>query len=298
MKNRIFVSRPCPSADDWQALLAGNLPTSRIEEIEAHLDGCLVCVARLDALTPSLPEELWDAALEPATVTPEWAARCHGWTEVESPSEPADDGPLLFERKGKYKSHGPIAFGGMGEVYRAWEIGLDRWVAIKIPSRARRSPNAITRFLEEAPRQVQLEHENIVRVYARDEQDGIPFFAMELVTGETLAKASREPEDYSPKRVAELIRQVATAVHCAQDRSLPPRLEAYKHNVDSGRHPQGRRLWPGEDARRTYGPEHGWGSRHRRVHGPRTVGGRPCVPARASRRLWSNRRLRPGSGSL
>ena len=214
MKNRIFVSRPCPSADDWQALLAGNLPTSRIEEIEAHLDGCLVCVARLDALTPSLPEELWDAALEPATVTPEWAARCHGWTEVESPSEPADDGPLLFERKGKYKSHGPIAFGGMGEVYRAWEIGLDRWVAIKIPSRARRSPNAITRFLEEAPRQAQLEHENIVRVYARDEQDGIPFFAMELVTGETLAKASREP-GLQPKRVAELIRQVATAVHCA-----------------------------------------------------------------------------------
>jgi hypothetical protein len=62
MKNRIFVSRPCPSAEDWQALLAGNLPTSRIEEIEAHLDGCLVYVARLDALTPSLPEELWDAA--------------------------------------------------------------------------------------------------------------------------------------------------------------------------------------------------------------------------------------------
>ncbi len=214
MKNRIFVSRPCPSAEDWQALLAGNLPTSRIEEIEAHLDGCLVCVARLDALTPSLPEELWDAALEPATVTPEWAARCHGWTEVASPSEPADDGRLLFERKGKYKSHGPIAFGGMGEVYRAWEIGLERWVAIKIPSRARRSPNAITRFLEEAPRQAQLEHENIVRVYARDEQDGIPFFAMELVTGETLAKAGRE-SGLQPKRVAELIRQVATAVHCA-----------------------------------------------------------------------------------
>ena len=49
-----LVSRPCPSAEDWQALLAGNLPTSRIEEIEAHLGGCLVCVARLDALTPSL----------------------------------------------------------------------------------------------------------------------------------------------------------------------------------------------------------------------------------------------------
>jgi Putative zinc-finger len=98
MKNRIFVSRPCPSSEDWQALLSGNLPTGRIEEIEAHLDGCPVCVARLDAMTPSLPEELWEAAREPATVTPEWAARCHEWAEVVSTAELADEGPLLFER--------------------------------------------------------------------------------------------------------------------------------------------------------------------------------------------------------
>ena len=214
MKNRIFVSRPCPSAEDWQGLLAGNLPTSRIEEIEAHLDECPVCVARLDSLTPSLPEELWKAADEPVTITPEWAARCHREGEVVSPPAADDEGPLLLERKGKYKSHGPIAFGGMGEVYRAWEIGLARWVAIKIPSRARRSPNAIARFLEEAPRQAQLEHENIVRVYARDEEDGVPFFAMELVTGETLARAGRETR-LEPKRVAELMRQIANAVHSA-----------------------------------------------------------------------------------
>ena len=169
---------------------------------------------RLDALTPSLPDELWEAAREPVTATPEWAARCQGWSEGALPAEVAEAGPLVFERKGKYKSHGPIAFGGMGEVYRAWEFGLERWVAIKVPSRARRSPKAIARFLEEAPRQAQLEHANIVRVYARDEQDGVPYFAMELVTGETLAKAAREP-GLNPTRVARLMRQIAQAVHAA-----------------------------------------------------------------------------------
>ncbi len=214
MKNRIFGTRSCPSTEDWQALLCGNLPTGQIEAFEAHLDGCPICVAQLDALTPSLPDELWEAAREPVTKTPEWAARCQGWSEGALPTEVAEAGLMVFERKGKYKSHGPIAFGGMGEVYRAWEFALERWVAIKVPSRARRSPKAIERFLEEAPRQAQLEHANIVRVYARDEQDGVPFFAMELVTGETFAKVARDGE-LNPRRAAELMRQVATAVHAA-----------------------------------------------------------------------------------
>ena len=46
MKNRIFGTRVCPSIDDWQALLCGDLPTGQIEELEAHLDGCPICVAQ------------------------------------------------------------------------------------------------------------------------------------------------------------------------------------------------------------------------------------------------------------
>src|SRR5262249_35837436 len=120
----------------------------------------------------------------------------------------AGDGSLPFEQKGKFKSHGPIEFGGMGEVYKAREVGLDRWVAIKIPSRERLSPNLVARFLKEAPRQAQLEHLNIVRVYASDEQDGVPYFSMELVKGETLAKASRA-KPLEPRRAAALMQQVA-----------------------------------------------------------------------------------------
>ena len=153
MKNRIFVSRPCPSAEDWQGLLAGNLPTSRIEEIEAHLDECPVCVARLDSLTPSLPEELWKAADEPVTITPEWAARCHREGEVVSPPAADDEGPLLLRTQGQVQVARPDRFRRHGRGLPGVGDWAVRWVAIKIPSRARRSPNAIARFLEEAPRQ-------------------------------------------------------------------------------------------------------------------------------------------------
>lgn len=216
MRNRIFPPERCPAPDDWHALLSGELPSTRIAELEAHLDGCPVCVAQLDALTPPLSDDVWDAARMAGTATPEWAKHCSGWPGVAAPPERADDGTLLFERKGRYSSHGPIQFGGMGEVYRAWEHGLDRWVAIKIPSRGRLSPNLITRFLKEAPRQAQLEHPNIVRVYASDEQDGVPYFSMELVKGQTLAQASRGTA-LAPRRAAQLLRQIASATEYAHE---------------------------------------------------------------------------------
>jgi anti-sigma factor RsiW len=48
MRNRIFPPERCPAPDDWHALLSGELPSTRIAELEAHLDGCPVCVAQLD----------------------------------------------------------------------------------------------------------------------------------------------------------------------------------------------------------------------------------------------------------
>ena len=219
MRNSRFASRPCPTPEEWRALLSRDLPTSRIEEMEAHLEGCPPCVAHLDALTPSFSDDLWEAVREPVAATPAWAVHHSAWAGDAAPLELSSDGPLPFDRTGKYKSHGPIEFGGMGEVYRAWEVDLDRWVAIKIPSRARLSRNLIERFLKEAPRQAQLEHPNIVRVYARDEHDGVPYFSMEFVKGETLARAGRTTP-FAPRGAAELVRQIASALEYAHDRGV------------------------------------------------------------------------------
>ena len=237
MRNRIFDLLPCPSLEDWQALLAGDLSTPRISEMETHLEGCLVCVAQLDALTPTLSEHLREAAREPAATTPAWADDCSRWAGGAGPAEPAADGRLIFERTGKYQSHGRIAFGGMGEVYR----GLGRvarcgdWVAIKIPSLARRSPDFIARFREEARGQAQLEHEFIARVYDGDEQDGVPYFSMELVDGETLARASRAAQARPAPRRGDDATDCSGRPLRPQERRLPSRPEAGQHHVDGRR---------------------------------------------------------------
>lgn len=77
--------------------------------------------------------------------------------------------------------------GGMGEVYRALDLALDRTVAIKLlPREAAGDPAVAERFLREARAASALNHPHIVTVYAVEQADGVHFIAMELVEGETL----------------------------------------------------------------------------------------------------------------
>jgi hypothetical protein len=55
MHNRIYNNLVCPTDEEWNALLARNLPTVRASEMESHLDGCLVCLAVVDSLMPPCP---------------------------------------------------------------------------------------------------------------------------------------------------------------------------------------------------------------------------------------------------
>ena len=86
-----------------------------------------------------------------------------------------------------YRIVGKLGEGGMGEVYRAVDLTLDRPVAIKLlPPGAAESPEAAERFLREARAASGLSHPNIITVYAVEQAEGRPFMAMELVEGETL----------------------------------------------------------------------------------------------------------------
>ena len=79
-----------------------------------------------------------------------------------------------------------IGCGGMGEVYAATQLSLDRPVAVKLlPSVCVRDAAAKARFLAEARTVARLHHPNVVQVLAAGEMDGRPYFAMELVRGTT-----------------------------------------------------------------------------------------------------------------
>ena len=86
-----------------------------------------------------------------------------------------------------YELNEEIGRGGMGIVYKARDLKLDRYVAIKfLPQQLASSEEYKSRFIREAKSAASLSHPNILSIYEIDEADGSLFIAMEYVNGETL----------------------------------------------------------------------------------------------------------------
>jgi serine/threonine protein kinase/Tfp pilus assembly protein PilF len=86
-----------------------------------------------------------------------------------------------------YELNEEIGRGGMGIVYKARDLKLDRYVAIKfLPQQLASSEEYKSRFIREAKSAASLSHPNILSIYEIDEADGSLFIAMEYVDGETL----------------------------------------------------------------------------------------------------------------
>jgi len=97
---------------------------------------------------------------------------------------------ILPDQFGEFKIIEMLGQGGMGIVYRATQESLDREVAVKAIRRDRLgSEEAVARFTREASAISELDHPNVVTVYSSGEENGIHFFAMELLKGERLDEA-------------------------------------------------------------------------------------------------------------
>jgi tetratricopeptide (TPR) repeat protein/tRNA A-37 threonylcarbamoyl transferase component Bud32 len=114
-----------------------------------------------------------------------------------------------------YEIDSVIGSGGMGVVYRARHLKLDRWVAIKmVLLGAYASRQQMECLLREAQDVAALRHPNIVQVYDVGEHDGFPYFAMELLDGGDLAQIL-QGNPRPAQEAADLIRVLAGAVHTA-----------------------------------------------------------------------------------
>ncbi len=113
-----------------------------------------------------------------------------------------------------------IGEGGMGEVFRARDVTLDREVAIKIlPAAFAADPERIARFEREAKVLAALNHSGIAGIYGFHEQDGVRFLAMELVEGEDLgARLARGSLPVA--ETLDLGRQVAEGLEVAHEKGI------------------------------------------------------------------------------
>ncbi len=122
---------------------------------------------------------------------------------------------------GRYSIDRELGRGGMGIVYLARDVDLDRPVAIKLlPPDKAAQPALRHRFLGEARLAAKLSHPNIVPIHAVDEAGEFVFYVMAYVDGETLASRVRTRGPFSGAEAARLLREVAWALGHAHAHGL------------------------------------------------------------------------------
>jgi serine/threonine protein kinase len=119
-----------------------------------------------------------------------------------------------------YHIVGELGKGGMGVVYKAVQLSLNRVVALKmIRAGAYATPDLLARFHLEAEALASLQHPNIVQVYEVGQHGGCPYMTMEFLEGGSLDDVlARKPQP--PRTSAELVETLARAMHCAHLRGI------------------------------------------------------------------------------
>ena len=120
-----------------------------------------------------------------------------------------------------YKIIEKLGEGGMGIVYKAQDLKLDRLVALKfLPHYLTTDLKEKERFYHEARSVSALSHTNVTTVYEIDEQNDQMFLAMEYVEGKTLKKLIEEGESLSIKRVLEITIQICDGLASAHEKGI------------------------------------------------------------------------------
>jgi serine/threonine protein kinase len=128
--------------------------------------------------------------------------------------------PAQLPKLEGYEFESLVGQGGMGVVYQARQLGLNRTVAVKmILAGANASPQERARFRAEAEAVARLAHPNIVQIFEIGEQQGRPFLALEYVSGGSLAQ-QLDGLPVPPKRSAEMVLALAKGVQHAHERGV------------------------------------------------------------------------------
>ncbi|MCA9122455.1 MAG: protein kinase [Planctomycetaceae bacterium] len=242
----------CPNWETMQHLLAGTLHGSEAEQLETHLLECEQClsVARtvpanddLVAAIRARREFSEDTGVLDQAI--QQAKQLHAEVEtVESVDtvvtrdrmEPNLQQPTLNEdidflapperpdevgRLGGYRVLELLGIGGMGVVFRAEDMHLQRQIALKAMKPAvAASRSAKERFVREAQATAAIDHDNIVHIYQVGEDRNVPFIAMQFLRGESLQQRLQRESRLDQREVVRIGREVAAGLAAAHQRGL------------------------------------------------------------------------------
>lgn len=122
---------------------------------------------------------------------------------------------------GRYSLERELGRGGMGIVFLARDVALDRSVAIKLlPPALAANPQLESRFLQEARTAARLSHPHIVPIHAVEQAAGLVYFVMGYIEGETLGERLRARGPLAPAEASRMIQEVAWALAYAHGHGL------------------------------------------------------------------------------
>ena len=131
------------------------------------------------------------------------------------------DAPEVPKSIPGFRIEGVIGHGGMGSVYLARQLSLDRFVALKVMSRAWiGDPVFVARFIREAYAAALLSHPNVVQIYDIGEIEDTRYFSMEYVPGQSLLEVVKDRGRLEPDVAVGYILQAARGLKHAHDRGI------------------------------------------------------------------------------
>jgi serine/threonine protein kinase len=161
----------------------GTLPADQGREIRAHSAACAACAERLRSTKNLLGDLSAARSVDNSSATVAFSASSAALQKLS----------IL----GDFEIQEELGRGGMGVVYRARQLSLNRIVALKVLSGAGlQNERAIARFQKEAQAAARLHHTNIVPIYAQGHEQGCFFYAMELIDGRSLDRVLQDSDAF------------------------------------------------------------------------------------------------------
>lgn len=230
----------CPLDEQLSRLLSEALSAAEHDAVVQHVNACPACQERLAGMTGSAATGSWqdsperspfgdseDEVMRHLKSLPEWSAsRSSNYLDTtisdraRTEREPSPDVVVAWPDVPGYEILGELGRGGMGVVFKARQLALQRVVAIKmLRNWTQAGEKEFARFRAEAEAIARLQHANIVQIYDVGDAGGRPYFVLEYVAGGNLAqRLTGTPQ--SPRLAAKFVEVLARAVDAAHGNGI------------------------------------------------------------------------------